>query len=345
MLFLQMSWVGAVEEARPASVPATELRLLTWPRYIDPEVVREFEQQFNATLTPSYFESDDARDDLLVNTDGRDYDIAVLNGPQFSVYRRRGWLAPVTEADIPNVSHIERRWLEADPDTIGYGVPYFWGTTGIAFRTDLVPEPITRWQQLFSPREALLGRIIMVNNARDVVGMALKALGHSLNSTDPEHLKAAETLLLAQKPYVKGYSYVSLGEQSELLDGRAWVAMMYNGDALALQARNPSIAYLVPEEGGEIWLDYLVVLASSPRQDLAKAFVNFVNEPPNAARNARYVHYATPNKTAEQWLPAEFLKDPCIYPSEEVLRRSEFHGELPPRAVKRINGIFSQLLQ
>ncbi|NJN47037.1 MAG: extracellular solute-binding protein, partial [Candidatus Competibacteraceae bacterium] len=196
-----------------------------------------------------------------------------------------------------------------------------------------------------SPSEALRGKIIMINAARDVVGIALKALGYSVNSTDPKQLKAAEALLLAQKPYVKSYSYISLSAQSELVDGGAWAAMIYNGDAITLQALNPNIVYAVPEEGSELWVDYLVVLAASPRQALAKTFINFLNEPENAARIARFVNYATPNKTAEQWLSAEFLQDTRIYPSAEILKQSEFYAELPPRMAKKINSIFSRLLQ
>jgi spermidine/putrescine transport system substrate-binding protein len=345
ILFCQLSGASSVGAAKPAVAPVEELRFLNWPGYIDPEVVKEFEHRFNSQVTMSYFESDDARDDILVDSDGQNYDVVVINRSKFSVYRRRGWLAPLTEDEIPNIRHIERRWLESHADAVGYGVPYSWGTTGIAYRADLVPEPITRWQQILSPDEALRGKIIMVNTARDVVGMALMALGYSASSIDLQHLEAAEALLLAQKPYVKSYSYVSLSKQSELVDGRAWATMIYNGDALTLQAFNPNIVYVVPEEGSELWIDYLVVLSASPHQSLAKAFINFVNEPRNAARIARFVNYATPNKAAEEWLPTEFLQDALIYPSAEILKRCESYSEWPPRVAKQVNSIFSQLLQ
>ena len=344
ILFGQWSSASIAGATKPITSPIEELRFLTWPGYIEPEVVKEFEQRFNAKVTISYFESNAIRDEMLVNSDGRDYDVTVISSIKFSIYRRRRWLAPLSASDIPNIRHIERRWLETEADTQRYGVPYFWGTTGIAYRADLVSEPITRWQQILSPNEAVHGKIIMINTARDVLGMALKALGYSANSTDPEHLEEAEALLLAQKPYVKDYSYISLSEQSALVDGRAWAAMIYNGDALTLQAFNPNIVYAVPEEGSELWVDYLVVLAASPRQALAKTFINFLNEPQNAARNARFVHYATPNKAAEQWLPAEFLQDTRIYPSAEMLKKSEPYTELPPRIAKQVNTIFSRLL-
>ncbi len=322
-----------------------ELIFLTWADYIDPQVVSDFERKFNATVKRVYFETDDGRNDMLVETDGGGYDVVIVNSPAFPLYRKRGWLAPFDPGEIPNLKHMTPRWMSALSDAAGYGVPYAWGMTGIAYRADLVPEPLTHWKQLFQPTEALRGRIVMTKNARDVIGMALKALGYSANSTAPEELAAAERLLLAQKPYVKSYGYVSLGADSELVTGQTAVAMMYSGDALQLKQHNPNIVYVVPEEGGEIWIDYLAILHAAPHRQLALKFINFLQEPANAARNALFTQYATPNRTAEKRLPDNFLRNPLIYPGEAVLRKSEFYVELPPRAAKQRNTLFARLLQ
>lgn len=328
----------------PAAQPARELLFLTWSDYMDPAVIREFERKFKAKVRPVYFETDDVRDDMLAETDGRGYDVVVVNSVSFPLYRRRDWLLPIGEAEVPHLAHIDPRWKNALPAATGYGAPYAWGTTGIAYRTDLVPEPITRWRQILQPPEALRGKILMVKAARDVIGAALRTLGYSANSADPRELAEAEQLLLAQKPYVKGYSYVSLGAESELVKGEIAAAMLYNGDALQLKEQDNRIAYVVPQEGTDLWIDYLTVLRSSANQKLALDFINFLNEPKTAARNARFVYFATPNKAAERFLPAKFLRDPLIYPGEDVLKKAEFLAELPPRAIKQRNSIFVKLL-
>jgi spermidine/putrescine transport system substrate-binding protein len=328
-----------------AAPSAREIVFLTWADYIDPDVVRDFEHKFHAHIRFVYFETDDARDDLMVQSDGHGYDLVTVNSPQFHTYVKQGWLSPLGEEAIPNLRHISEHWKNAVQGAGGYGVPYFWGTTGIAYRADLVPDKLRSWKQIFEPQDAIKGKIVMVRNARDVIGMALKALGYSADSSDPAALQQAERLLLSQKPYVKSYSYVSLGEGSMLLSGQASVAMMYSGDALMLREHDPRVVYTVPAEGGEIWLDYLTVMASSPHKKLAKEFINFLNEPANAARVALFVHYATPNEAAEKLLPAEFLRDPVVYPSPEVLNRCEFYGDLPPRGVQIRNRIFARLLQ
>jgi spermidine/putrescine transport system substrate-binding protein len=326
----------------PGTPPERELILLNWADYIDPDLVKAFEARFNTRVRLVFFEGDEARESLLAKSQGRGYDLVLINGPRLDTYRRAGWLAPIAAEDVPNLRHIDPRWRETY-GAEGWAVPYTWGTTGIAYRSDLVGEPIASWRQFFQPAEALRGKISLVKASRDIIGSALKCLGHSLNSEDPTELDAAEALLRAQRPYVKTYTYVDLDEHSQLVTGDVAVAMMYSGDALMVKKHQPSIVYVLPEEGGGLWVDYLVVMQSSPRKKLATDFINFLNEPENAARLAEFLYYATPNLAAEKLLPTAFLQDPTIYPSATTLKKSEFAVPLSPRVTKRYNRIFDEL--
>lgn len=325
--------------------PPRELTMLNWSEYMDPELLAEFEQAHNVKVKEVYYESDDIRDEMLVESEGKGYDLILVNGVSLRLYHLRGWIAPVTESDMPNLKLIDPRWRTAFDAADGYAVPYFWGTLGIAYREDLVPEPLTSWKQLFDPPEALRGKIVMNLSNRDLIGMALKSLGFSANSTNPEELAAAEELLLKQQPYVKEYSYVSLNEESSMVSGEVTAAMMYSGDALMLQEVDERIAFSLPEEGGNLWVDYWVVSSASTNKTLAMEFLNFINEPENAARLAEFVYYATPNKAAEKHLPAEFFEDPVIYPPQAFLERSEFYQVLPPRTARRYNSIFANIVE
>ena len=327
-----------------ARAAPTELVLLNWDEYLDPELVQEFEQQHDARIKQVYYGSDTTRDNMMIESDGKGYDLVVLNDNAMRAYRRRGWLAPVSEAAIPNLAHIDRRWIDAVETADGYGVPYFWGTVGIVYRADLVPEPMTSWKQLFEPHPTLHGKIGMIADPPDLVGMALKSLGHSVNSQDSAALEAVEQLLMKQKPHVRAYELVDLSEDSALVSGEIVAAMLYNGDAAVVAEHHPKIAFAVPQEGGNLWVDYIAVTASCEKKQLANAFINFLNDPENAARLAQFVHYATPNLAAEKLLPEEFLNDPIIYPSQEVLRKSEFYKLLPPRVEKRRNNIFARVV-
>ena len=347
LIFVQPNpLVAATPDADGTRPPAEELVFLTWSDYIDPQVVSDFERKFNATVKQVYFETDDVRNDMLAETDGRGYDLIIVSNNRIGSYRQRGWLLPLDMKLLPNLKHIAPQWRKAVPDAAGYGVPYAWGTMGIAYRADLVPEPLTHWKQLLEPAEGLHGKIMMAKNTGDVIGMALKVLGYSANSTAPEELAAAERLLLAQKPHVKAYSYPTvLDQHSELATGTIIAAMTYSGDALAIKQHNANVVYVIPEEGGEIWIDYLAVPRAAPHRQLAFKFINFLHEPANALRNALFTYFATPNQAAEKQLPADFRQNPVIYPNAATLRNSELLTELPPRAMKQRNSIFSRLLE
>jgi len=320
-----------------------ELVLLNWANYMDPDVLVEFEQRTGISVKQRYFDSDSARGEILLETEGKGFDLALVNGASIRILAKRGWLAPIDESSIPNLKHIDPRWRTAFEGARGYGVPYFWGTLGIVYRKDLVPFTVSSWMDLLRPAEELQGKISMIGDSADLIGTALKALGYSLNSTDEKAMQEAEALLQAQAPAVKTYRYISIGADSALLTGQVVMSMMYNGDMRMLQQHSDNIAFVLPKEGGNIWTDYLSVLSASPRKADAKRFINFLNEPEIAARLAQFTHYATPNLSAEALLPAEFMNDPVIYPTGEALDNSEAYGRLPPRAQKRRAAIFSRL--
>ncbi|MBI3774364.1 MAG: spermidine/putrescine ABC transporter substrate-binding protein [Gammaproteobacteria bacterium] len=228
----------------PPPVAPKELVVLTWADYIDPHVVAQFERSQHAKVKFMYFESDDDRDELLTQGNGIGYDVVLADGISVTSYADAGWLAPIRQASIPNLKHIDPRWRKAFPHAEQYGVPYFWGTIGIAYRRDLAPTAFTSWLELYRPQPALRGKIVMIKHARDVIGMALKALGYSQNSGDPAQLAQARELVLAQKPFVRAYSYVSLGKESALVTGEAWAAMVFSGDSITLRELNPNIAFV-----------------------------------------------------------------------------------------------------
>jgi len=322
-----------------------ELLVLNWPNYLDPDLVERFERQYGVKVREVYFEGDDQRDEMLVNSDGAGYDVVLVSGNMLQTYLRSGWLEPVTEVQVPNLKHVSPRWRNAFPAADGFAIPYTWGTLGIGYREDLVPEPIESWMQLFRPAEPLQGRIAMLSHNRDLVGMALMALGHSSNSQNAQELIEAEELLLAQRPHVRTYGYIGLTPDSAMVSGEIVASMMFNGDALMLQEFEPGIRFGVPREGGNLWVDYFVVMSRSIRKDLAFAFVDFLNDPKNAAQAAQFVYYATTNESAEKLLPGDFRTDPVIYPSPETLERSEFFKPLPPRIIGRYNSITANVIR
>lgn len=344
LLAVSTTLVTSAEPQTPASKPQ-ELVFLTWAEYMDPDVIAEFENRFNARVKFSYFEADDDRTDQLVRAQARGFDVVLSSGDTIRDYSTIGWLEPLGTEKIPNLKHHEKRWRTAFKNAETHGVPLFWGTLGIGYRQDLVQHPITSLRQLFQPDESLRGRILMVESARDAIGLGLMSLGYSPNSADLQQLDEVERLLSSQQPYVQDYAYVVMTEKSELITGEILVTTLYNGDAVYLQDMEPNIHYVIPDEGCLLWTDYLTVLRSSKHKELAYQFINFLSEPAIAARLSEYLGFATPNRQALSMLPKDFLDNPISFPDAETLSRCHYNEELPPRVMKKRNTIFSRITQ
>jgi len=322
-----------------------ELVILNWAEYLAPELVEAFEKQYDVKIKDIYFESDDDRDRMMVQTEALGVDLILVNGAAFKSYRKREWLQPIPLDQIKNAKYLEPRWLNAFDSAIGYSVPYFWGTLGIAYRKDLLSKPIVSWKQFFSPPETLSGKIVLVNSSVDIIGMALKSLGYSANSADRNELQQAKKVLQNVKPYVSKFGYVTLSKGSSLVTGDVIATMVYGGDALNVAEHHDQITYILPEEGGNIWVDYFAMSAHAKNYDMALKFLNFINNPKWAALNSQDLYLATPNSEAKKHLPSDFLANQIIFPNKEILKNSEFYKPIPARAQRLRASIYSEIVE
>lgn len=340
----RLTWVLALL-LWSAATSAETLTLFNWEEYMDPGLLEAFQAETGVEVREVYYQTDELKNETLLNTNGgQGFDLIIGSGFSFRSYAQQGWLAPIDPEALRHFGDIDPRWQREYPVVGKHAIPYFWGTVGIAYRSDKVTGPVSSWMDLFRPKPELKGRIVMIRDGLDTVSLALKALGYSLATDDPAAIADAESLLREQRPFVLEYGYIDLTEDSSLINGEAWMAMAYNGDALALQDKDPRIAFTVPNEGTNLWIDYIAVLRASRRQELAFRFIEFINRPANAARLAEYVYYATPNKAAEKLLAAEYLGNPAIYPPEEVLAKSETYSTIGPRQLRARNRAFARIV-
>ncbi|MBI3002852.1 MAG: spermidine/putrescine ABC transporter substrate-binding protein, partial [candidate division NC10 bacterium] len=198
-------------------------------------------------------------------------------------------------------------------------VPYLWGTTGIAYDSERIPVPDS-WRVLWERRYR--GRISMLSDPRETIGAALKALGHSLNTTDPRALRAAADLLRRQKPLVKTYTSDTYDEL--LLAGEIWLAHAWSGDAARVAQQKPTVKYALPKEGSTIYTEHLCIPKGAPHKKTAEVFINYLLRPEVAARLVAFTRHPSPNAGARALLPPALLNDPTVLPSEEALARLEW---------------------
>lgn len=294
------------------------LNLYLWSNYIAPETVRGFEERHRVRVNLDVYDTNEA---LLskVAAGNVPYDVLCPSNYVVEILARQGLLRALDHSSLPHLRHLDPRFLDRDYDPGNrYSVPYFWGSAGIGFRKSRAGR-VDSWSALWDPR--FKGRVLMLDDPRETLGAALKLLGKSLNTRELPELLAAQRLLLDQKPLVKVYD--SANYHDVLLSGDVVVAQGWNGQFAKVMDQDPDLDYVVPKEGSSLFIDCLVVPASTPHPDLAHAFLDFVMEPEVAAEICAGTGYSTPNRGAVEHLPEKIRQNHAIFPGDEEVARLE----------------------
>lgn len=310
--------------ALSAPAAAQTLNIYNWADYLDDAVIREFEREYGIRVIYNvYSNNEELHARLRGGASG--YDVIFPSDYMAEVLIAEGLLQPIPREAVPNLAYIDERFLDLpfDPGN-QYTVPYLWGSTGIGVNTRYVKEPVDSWDILWDPKYR--GRIAMLNDPREVFGVALKRLGYSANTRDLEALEKAKELLVEQKPLV--LTYDSDNTEILLVSEEVWLAHGYSGDVLRAMEDNPDITYVVPKEGGLLWMDVMAIPKTARNVDGALKFINFILRPDIHARLAEANQYPTPNRAAWEYHDEEFRQNPAIYVPDDVMERMEWIEDL-----------------
>jgi spermidine/putrescine transport system substrate-binding protein len=264
-------------------------------------------------------------------TGGGGYDVVFPSDRSMPPLVNKGKLAPLDKQLLPNLKHIEPKFLDARFDRGNrFSVPYFWGTVAVGIRTDHVTGPVQGFEVLFDPRYK--GRITMLDDPENVVAIVLLYLGLPMNSTEDAHLAKVKEVLTRQRPLVQAYTSDTFKEK--LISGEAWVVLGWSGDILQASKEQDKVRAIVPATGTMIWADSMAIPIDARNPRLAHDFINYLLEPEIAARNANFVQYATPNAAARKLVNKTLLADPTVYPPPQVLERCQWLLDRGPDIAK-----------
>lgn len=318
--------------------PKDVLNVYNWGDYIDESVLKTFEKRFNIKVNYDTFTTNE---DMYVKlkAGGSSYDVLFPSDYMIKRMIDEGMLAKLDYANIPNFKYIGQNFknLDFDPDN-AYSVPYMWGTVGILYNKKLVKERPNSWKILWDKRYTK--QILMLDSQRDSIGVALKMLGSSLNSTNEAELQAAKKALIQQKPLV--LAYVVDEVKDKMIAEEAALAVVWSGDAVYCMRENPDLGYVIPQEGTNLWFDAMAVPANAPHKKSAERFINFMCETETAFKNADYIGYASPHTEAVKKLPKELTQDRSAYPLAEDLNKSEVFINLGG-ALKAFDRIWTEI--
>ncbi|CAM3826846.1 ABC transporter substrate-binding protein [Mesobacillus zeae] len=315
------------------------LTIYNWGDYIDADLINRFEKETGMKVIYETFDSNEAMM-TKIKQGGTHYDIAIPSEYMIDKMRKEKLLVQLDHSKLPNLKYIDKRFMDLPFDPKNhFSVPYFWGTVGITYNPKMLNgKEIDSWSDLWDPE--LKNQILLVDGAREVIGMGLNSLGYSLNDTDKGHLLEAKNKLDSLTPNVKAI----VGDEIRLLleNQEAAVGLVWSGVASEIMAENEDLEYVVPKEGSNLWFDNMVIPKTAKNVDGAHQFINYMLDPKIAAQNTEYVSYSTPNKAALQYLPKEMVEDERFYPSSELTEKLEVYENLGKENLAYYNELFLQ---
>ena len=327
------------------------VNVCSWGEYIDEDLIDQFEEATGIRVNYQTAESNEALYSLL-KSGGADYDVIVPSDYMIGRLIAEDMLEPLDYSQIPNFSLIDDRFknLSYDPENL-YTVPYTWGTLGIIYNTSMVDGEIDSWSALYDDANA--GNVLLINNSRDALGIALSYLGFSVNTTDEDEIRQAYALIedANRRGVFQGRAMDEVFQKME--GGNAAIATYYAGDYISMLENNEDLAFVIPKEGSNWFLDAMCMLKDAPHQKEAHMWMDFIASTDANLANMHYIGYASPNREALERYPDYYLEqegvelDPEIYDimvaPPETLERCEAYLNLPSATLSLYNSLWTQL--
>lgn len=306
------------------------LNVYAWGGYLPEASLAAFEAQEDVVVNYTTFENNESMYTKLKLLKGTGYDVVFASAYFIDKMGREGLLAELDHNAIPNMKDANPSLLGQahDPKNM-YSLPYIFGVTGLAYNSEVYPEGLVSWRDLWN--EEYQGQIMLIDDIRDVFGMALRLNGYSINTTNPNEIAQAYESLAALQPSVLLYN--SDAPHVPYVSGEAMVGMQWNGNAYQGQQEMPELRFVYPQEGAVFWMDNFTIPSGSEHKDLAHKFINFMYEPKNQAAIVETLGYASASVKGRELLSEELRNNTTIFPSDEDIKRGEFINDVGPEAL------------
>lgn len=318
------------------------LTVLNYGKYLEESLLQQFEDETGITIKYEEYESPEEMY-TKYKAGAIDYDVICTSEYIIQKLISEGEVLEQDYSSLSNYQNLDPDILDMaksyDPNN-SYTVPYFYGTLGIAYDTTKISEEeVSSWNCLWDPQYK--NEIIMMNSVRDSFTPALKLLGYSINETDEKALQDALSLLEKQYPIVYAYFVDEISD--EMISENAYMALVYSGEAALAMDSNENIAYSVPKEGSNLWIDSWFIPKTCKNEEAALAFIDFLCDAEVGLINFDYVYYATPLTPVLEQLDEEILSNEAIIPSKESLEKCEVFTSISDETAARLSYLWQVL--
>lgn len=307
--------------------------------YIDPDLIDKFTDETGIEVVYESYDTNEAMYQKI-KSESSNFDIIFPSDYMVEKMAKENMLEEIDYNNIPNYVNINEDFKNASYDKDNkYSVPYLWGTIGIMYNKSMVNDNVDSWDILWNNKYE--GNIMMLDSIKDSMGISLKRLGYSMNSTNEKEINEAKQELINQKPLV--LAYANDESMDRLIGEDVAMGIAYSGDAVIMMEQNENLRYAIPKEGTNKWVDTMCIPKGAENKKEAETFINFLLEPENAKQNVDYIGYATPNKAAFEILDEDQKNNEVMYPSKELIEKSEVFKDMDENTLKLYNDAWVEI--
>ncbi|MCG9788540.1 polyamine ABC transporter substrate-binding protein [Vibrio barjaei] len=338
------------------------LNIYNWSDYIAEDTIKKFEEETGIKVVYDVFDSNEVLEAKILSGN-TGFDLVVPSNDFLGRQAKAGAFQKLDKSKLTNYKNLDPKLMGILADTVdpdnAYSVPYLWGTTGIGYNVAKVKEvlgedaPVDSWDLVFKPENMeKLSKcgVGFLNAPTEIMAAALNYIGKDPNSTDPNAYKKDALALLKQvRPYVTYFH--SSQYINDLANGDVCVAIGWSGDVLqaadrAAEADNGvEVAYSIPKEGALAWFDLMAIPKEAKHPENAHLFINYLLRPEVIAEISNYVWYANPNPPSREFIDAEILEDPGIYPTEEAQAKLYSSKMLPHKTSRAMTRAWTDFIK
>ncbi|WP_274426332.1 polyamine ABC transporter substrate-binding protein [Chelativorans sp. YIM 93263] len=334
------------------------VNIYNWSDYIDESILDDFTEETGIEVVYDVFDSNEILETKLL-AGGTGYDVVVPSGEFLARQIEAGVFQELDKSKLSNLDNmwdlIEDLTDKYDPGN-AHSINYMWGTTGIGYNVNDIQEAlgtdtINSWDVVFDPEtmEKLADcGVYMLDAPAEMVRAALNYLGLDPDSRDQEDLQQAEELLLSIRPHVRKFH--SSEYINALANGDICLAVGWSGDVFQARDRadeadqGVEIKYSIPKEGAQMWFDQMAIPADAQNVDEAHEFINYMMRPEVIAKASNYVFYANGNEASQEYLDADVIDDPAVYPDEETLQNLYTTLPYDPRTQRVVTRLWTRVV-
>lgn len=300
-----------------------QLNVYAWADEIPQSVFDAFTEETGIAVNVDSFDSNETMiSKLAAGNSGYD----IVEPSQYAVQQLVGQelIEPLDKSKIDGIDNIAETFADPSYDPgLEYSVPWVWGTTGLMYNSECTGgEEITSWKALFDPKWK--GKVNMLDNMLAAYIAGLQVNGFDADSTDEQEIAQATATLIEQKPLLAGYNSTNYGEL--VANGDVCISEAWGGTSTAkIVEDNENVHYVIPEEGGSLWVDGLAIAKGAPNRDAAYEFINFLLRPEIAAMATNDGGLASANQAAQEHVTDQgLLANAAVYASEEQVANADF---------------------